>query len=80
MLHGKVLENATAGSSSVFIAQPSPPNKDPHSMGQLSSNGLVSQSVGHDVSLETDWVWSHGVVMGTQSRKPQNCYFLETYT
>lgn len=38
-------------------------------MGQLSSSGLVSQLVGYDASLETDWIWSHGVIIGTQIKE-----------
>lgn len=35
-------------------------------MDQFSSNGLVSQLIGYNVSLGTNWIQSHRVTMVTQ--------------
>lgn len=68
MIHGKTLENATTESTTLFT-QHSLLIKDPSSMVQLSSNGLVFQLVDYDPSLRTNWFQGHGVILGTQIKE-----------
>lgn len=65
MLHGKVLKAATTESSYVHISAFSSDQGSPlHGPAFQQWAGLPV--VGYDAFLETDWIWSHGVIMGTQ--------------